>query len=100
VAPLLQVARWWGINPAGPGFSRVLLASLACFGAIPFSVSELAGRSVPTLLAAVALALPPYLALLWTWRERFGLDLVAGALMGRLSGSAAAPGEVPAEQLN
>jgi O-antigen/teichoic acid export membrane protein len=100
VAPLLQVARWWGINPAGPGFNRVLLAALACFGAIPFAVGELAGRSVPTLVAAVALALPPYLALLWRWRVRLGLDMVAGTLMSRLSGNAAGPGEVPAEQLS
>jgi O-antigen/teichoic acid export membrane protein len=100
LVPLLQVARWWGIHPAGPGFSRVLLASLACFGVIPFAVSELVGRSVPTLVAAVAIALPPYVALLWTWRERLGLDLVVGTRLGRLRGGTTAPGEVAAEQLN
>lgn len=100
VVPLLQVARWWRIHPAGPGFSRLLLAALACFGAIPFAIGEFAGKSLPTLVAAVAVALPLYLALLWAWRERLALDVMGRTLLGRLRGGGAAPGEVAAEQLD
>jgi O-antigen/teichoic acid export membrane protein len=95
LVPLAQVARWWRIHPAGPGFGRVAIGSLACFGAIPLAVRVLVGANVPALATAVAIALPLYVTLLWRWRERLALDVLGRTLVGRLRGRGRAPAEVP-----
>lgn len=72
----------WGMRIAGSLRGVVLAGLLAvgCFGVVPLAVRMIAGSSLQTMLAAVALSLIVYLPIVWLRRDMLGVRVLLDSL--------------------
>jgi O-antigen/teichoic acid export membrane protein len=83
VAPLAEIRAFLKLHPFGPGFAPVAASALACFGVLGLAVRETAGLTVVSFIAFLAVACPLYAVLMWRFRHRAELSLLAGTLRAR-----------------
>ncbi|HEX2064379.1 MAG TPA: polysaccharide biosynthesis C-terminal domain-containing protein, partial [Acidimicrobiales bacterium] len=78
--PLVQVWKFLGMHPFGPGFPKVALAAGAAYGALGLVMRVALGTSFVVFLAYQVLAGLLYLAMLWRHRRSLQLDVLVGEL--------------------
>jgi O-antigen/teichoic acid export membrane protein len=83
VAPLAEIRAFLRLHPFGPGFVPVAASALLCFGAFGVAVREMVGLSVAAFALYLVVACPVYAALMWRFRRRAELSLLAGTLRAR-----------------
>ncbi|GAA0500494.1 hypothetical protein Ade02nite_27780 [Paractinoplanes deccanensis] len=72
--PLIQVGRAVGLHPFGRGTRAAALLAVCCFGALPLTVTTIAGTGGTGLTLAALVAVPAYCGGAWLLRERLALD--------------------------
>jgi O-antigen/teichoic acid export membrane protein len=81
--PLVQVWRTVGLHPIGRGSLIVAVAAPVCVLGASWIARTIAGDGITTIVLAVAIATPPYVAVLWRWRRSLHLDSLRDALRRR-----------------
>ncbi|MGH9276271.1 MAG: polysaccharide biosynthesis C-terminal domain-containing protein, partial [Acidimicrobiales bacterium] len=69
VLTTLVLHRAVGLDPFGRAYPIVAGGALLCFGGVGLLVRSVLGATYPAVVLYLALALPPFLALLWRQRE-------------------------------
>lgn len=90
--PLLEVRYLLDMSPLGKGTVWVGVSAAGCLGVLPGALAVLDAPLAATV-AAFALGLAAYLALLWAGRERIELAAFRGTLLQRRAGRRPVPAE-------
>ncbi|HYX84479.1 MAG TPA: oligosaccharide flippase family protein [Gaiellales bacterium] len=80
LAPLVEVRAFLKLHPFGPGFPAVAASALVCYGALGMALRLAVGTSIPVFVAYAVLGTAAYAALMWRFRRRAELELLAGTL--------------------
>ncbi len=91
VAPLAEVRAFLKVHPFGRGFPVAGGSALLCYGVLGLALRATVGTTVPALLVCIVLGTAGYAALLWRFRDRVELNLLAGSLRSRRRRGGAAP---------
>ncbi|HUZ84422.1 MAG TPA: polysaccharide biosynthesis C-terminal domain-containing protein [Gaiellales bacterium] len=83
VAPLVEVRAFLKLHPFGRGFPVAAIGSGICFGAVGLAVRQVAGLSLPALVASVAVSCGLYALLSWRFREALELDVLRATVGSR-----------------
>ncbi len=78
--PLVQVWKFLGMHPFGPGFPKVALAAGAAYGALGLVMRVALGTSFVVFLAYQVVAGLLYVGMLWRHRQSLQLDVMLGEL--------------------
>jgi O-antigen/teichoic acid export membrane protein len=91
VAPLAEVRAFLKVHPFGRGFPVAGGSALLCYGVLGLALRATVGTTVPALVVCIAVGTTGYAALLWRFRDRVELDLLAGSLRSRRGRRGTAP---------
>jgi O-antigen/teichoic acid export membrane protein len=91
VLPLIQVRRFLGLHPVGPGFTSVAVAAATFYGVLGLVIRYTFGPGVREFLVFAALATGGYLAVLWRRRDALNLGVLRQALVRRRRSSVSSP---------
>ena len=80
VMAVVEVRRFLGMRPFGPGYGPVATAALVCVGGVALAARALVGPDADGFAVAVVLSVPLYGAVLWRLRDRLHLDVFLAAL--------------------
>jgi O-antigen/teichoic acid export membrane protein len=94
VAAVVEVWLTLGIGAFGTGYWLVAVTSTGCFAAAGLGARMLLHQTLPALVAATAVGLVVFAAILYVARSRLQLAGLAAAM--RMRAAAAAPGQQPA----
>lgn len=83
IAPLAEIRAFLKLHPFGRGFPVVSTSAALCFGAFGMAVRMSVGLSIASFAAYLVLASAAYAALMWRFRSRAELELLAGTLRAR-----------------
>ncbi len=71
------------VHPFGRGFPVAAGSALLCYGVLGLALRATVGTTVPALVVCIVVGTTGYAALLWRFRDRVELDLLAGSLRSR-----------------
>jgi O-antigen/teichoic acid export membrane protein len=83
LAPLAEIRAFLKLHPFGRGFPVVSTSAAICFGAFGLAIRMSVGLSIPSFAAFLIVASVSYAALMWRFRSRAELELLAGTLRAR-----------------
>jgi O-antigen/teichoic acid export membrane protein len=80
ILPLIQVSKFLGLTPFGPGSRAAALASVPIFGGIGIACRLLLGATVPAMLVFAVVSCSLYAIVLWRLRETLRLRELINSL--------------------
>jgi O-antigen/teichoic acid export membrane protein len=83
IAPLAEIRAFLKLHPFGRGFPVVSTSAALCFGAFGMAVRLSVGLSIASFAVYLIVATVAYAALMWRFRSRAELELLAGTLKAR-----------------
>jgi O-antigen/teichoic acid export membrane protein len=83
IAPLAEIRAFLKLHPFGRGFPVVSTSAALCFGAFGMAIRMSVGLSIPSFAVYLIVASVAYAALMWRFRSRAELELLAGTLRAR-----------------
>ncbi len=89
--PLIQVHRGLGLHPFGAGARRVAVLATVAVGIPALLVRLVAGATIPSMMATLAITAPLYIGLLWRGRRLLHPEAFRTALRPRPGGTRTSP---------
>jgi O-antigen/teichoic acid export membrane protein len=83
IAPLAEIRAFLKLHPFGRGFPVVSTSAGLCFGAFGMAIRLSVGLSIASFVVFLVVASVAYAALMWRFRSRAELELLAGTLRAR-----------------
>ena len=88
IAPLAEIRAFLKLHPFGRGFPVVSTGAALCFGVFGMAIRLSVGLSIASFAVYLVVASVAYAALMWRFRDRAELELLAGTLRARRRGRA------------
>jgi O-antigen/teichoic acid export membrane protein len=83
LAPLAEIRAFLKLHPFGRGFPVVSGSAALCYGVLGLAIRMSVGLSIASFAVYLVVASVAYAALMWRFRSRAELELLAGTLRAR-----------------